>query len=158
MAVVAEELYSLLVPFGADRLIVPRACVAEVVRFTPTPASQQSETTSAWLRGMINWNNREIPVVSFEVFCGRDAPVPSSRTRVVVFHPLGTGADCPPYGMLSEGFPQMVKVNREVVDLDESYSPPEGVPLICRISMLKEQALIPDLEVIEQQVASSQVG
>ena len=29
-----EELYSLLIPLAEDRLIVPRACVAEVVRFT----------------------------------------------------------------------------------------------------------------------------
>jgi len=30
----AEELYSLLVPLADDRLIIPRACVAEVVRFS----------------------------------------------------------------------------------------------------------------------------
>ena len=29
-----QELYSLLVPLADDRLIVPRACVVEVVRFT----------------------------------------------------------------------------------------------------------------------------
>jgi hypothetical protein len=31
-----EELYSLLIPLSEDRLIVPRACVAEVVRFIVT--------------------------------------------------------------------------------------------------------------------------
>ena len=34
MSTEAEELYSLLVPLAGERLIVPRACVAEVVRYT----------------------------------------------------------------------------------------------------------------------------
>ena len=34
MSAESEELYSLLVPLSEDRLIVPRACVAEVVRFS----------------------------------------------------------------------------------------------------------------------------
>ena len=29
-----EDLYSLLVPLNGNRLIVPRACVAEVVRYS----------------------------------------------------------------------------------------------------------------------------
>jgi chemosensory pili system protein ChpC len=155
MAVVTEELFSLLIPFGPDRIIVPRACVAEVVRFNPQPTSTKSDRQPAeWLRGTTGWNNRQIPVISFEALCGREAPKPGGRTRVVVFHPLGGSGDCPPYGVLSEGFPQMVKVNREVVDLDESFIIPEGVPLICRISMLKEQALIPDLEAVERHLAA----
>ncbi len=40
MTAAAEELYSLLVPLSEDRLIVPRACVAEVVRFSK---SEQQE-------------------------------------------------------------------------------------------------------------------
>ena len=34
MSAATEELYSLLIPLADDRLIVPRACVAEVVRFS----------------------------------------------------------------------------------------------------------------------------
>jgi hypothetical protein len=48
----------------------------------------------------------------------------------------------------------MVKVNREVVVLDNAYKPPASAPILCRISMLKEQALIPDLEAIEQRIAA----
>ena len=36
MSAETEELYSLLVPLSEDRLIVPRACVAEVVRYSKT--------------------------------------------------------------------------------------------------------------------------
>jgi len=150
MAVVAEELYSLLVPLGQDRLIVPRNCIAEVVRYTAAPID---EPHAPWLWGMTHWGNQNIPVISFETLCGDKAPEPSGRTRVVVFHPLAA-AGCPPYGVLSEGFPQMVKLNREVVVLDESYHITDGAPLICQIIMLKERALIPDLAAVEQKIVA----
>jgi len=151
MSVVADELYSLLVPLGRDRLVVPRSCVAEVIRYM-APAAE--EPGDSWYRGKTKWNNRSIPVISFERMCDIEPPPASGRTRVVVFHPLGGVADCPPYGLLSEGFPQMVKVNREVVVLDETYTPSPDVPLICRINMLKEFAMVPDLEMIEQKLAA----
>ena len=34
MTAESDELYSLLVPLSEERLIVPRACVAEVVRYS----------------------------------------------------------------------------------------------------------------------------
>jgi len=40
MSAESEELYSLLVPLSEDRLIVPRACVAEVVRFSKADAQE----------------------------------------------------------------------------------------------------------------------
>jgi len=64
----------------------------------------------------------------------------------------------PKDGVLAEGFPQMVKVNREVVVLDSAYQIPPNAPILCRISMLKEQALIPDLEAIEQRIAAEIVA
>jgi len=151
MASIAEELYSLLVPLAADRLIVPRSCVAEVIRFS---AIGDDAPTEGWLRGMTKWNNLEIPVLCLESMYGREVPATSGRTRVVVFHPIGGNAGTHAYGVLSEGFPQMVKLNREVVVYDESYRVPEHAPYICRISMLKEYALIPDLELVEQRLAA----
>ena len=150
MGIVAEELYSLLIPLHAERLVVPRVCVAEVIRYHAPSGDDQP---SGWFRGMIKWNNKAIPVVSFEMLCGQPFSVTSGRTRLVVVNPLDT-VGCPHYGLLAEGFPQMVKVNREVVVLDSAYQVPPNAPILCRISMPKEQALIPDLEVIEQRIAA----
>jgi chemosensory pili system protein ChpC len=152
MAVIAEELYSLLVPLKSGRLIVPRSCVAEIIRF---PAQSAAADADNWLRGTAKWNNQDIPVVSFETLCGEAPSAASGRTRVVVFHPLGGADGCPHYGLLSEGFPQMIKLNREVVVLDDSYRVADGAPLICQISMLKDHALVPDLESVEQKIAAA---
>ena len=151
MAVVAEELYSLLVPLGQERLIVPRNCIAEVIRFATSPVN---EPHVPWLCGMTHWAERDIPVISFETLCGHKAPEPSGRTRVVVFRPLGGSPGCPHYGILSEGFPQMGKLSRAVVVLDQSYHVPEDAPLVCQIIMIKEHALIPDLEAVEAKIVA----
>lgn len=152
MAVIADELYSLLMPLDTERLVVPRSCVAEVVRYSNP---QDNGPEAGWLRGTIKWNNEEIPIVSFEAMCGQEYVAPSGRTRVVVFNPLSGTSQCPNYGILAEGFPQMVKINREVVILDEGYVAAAEAPVICQINMLKEHALIPDLELIEERIAAA---
>ncbi|MCP6726224.1 chemotaxis protein CheW, partial [Klebsiella pneumoniae] len=66
MAETVAEIYSLLVPLSHDRLLVPRSCVAEVIGFQPP-----SEMTGAppWYLGVVPWNGRSVPLVSFEGAC-----------------------------------------------------------------------------------------
>lgn len=146
MSAEAEELYSLLVPLADDRLILPRACVAEVVRFTqPKPQMGNKK----WMLGTINWNGRDLPVVAFEGTIGKDIPAPTSRTRVVVFYSSTGKIKTGHFGVLTQGFPQLVRVNREILKLDSTDGWPEGAPVLCRIKMINEYPLIPDLEALE---------
>ena len=96
-----------------------------------------------------------MPVVACEVLLGMQPPAPGGRTRVVIFNPLSGAGECPSYGLLAQGFPQMVRVNSEVVQLDPEYRAAEDAPVICRINMLSEQALIPDLEMLEARIAAA---
>ena len=68
MSATIEELYSLLVPLASERLIVPRACVAEVVRYSPAEPVKEAP---AWFLGHFPWNGRELPLISFEALLGR---------------------------------------------------------------------------------------
>jgi len=142
----AEELYSLLVPLSEDRLILPRACVAEVVRYTQP---QQQPGSEDWMLGTINWNGRELPVVAFEGTIGKDIPAPTGRTRVVVFYSSTGKIKTGYFGLLTQGFPQLVRVNREVLNLDSTDGWPEGAPVLCRVKMINEYPLVPDLEALE---------
>ncbi len=150
MSAQADELYSLLVPLSGDRLIVPRACVAEVVRFS---APEQEEGAHAWMLGNVSWNGRNLPVISFEGALGNDVPVATGRTRVVVFHAstgeLRTGY----FGILTQGFPQLVRVNKDVLKLEAKDGWPEEAPVLCRVRMINEFPLIPDLERLEAMLA-----
>ncbi len=155
MSAIAEELYSLLVPLDGDRLIVPRACVAEVVRFTKP---EHREGSAEWMLGSINWNGRELPVVAFEGLVGKPMPTVSGRTRIVVFHG-GTGkVQAGYFGVLTQGFPQLVRVNREVLRLDsKSDGWPTPAPVLCRVKMINEYPLIPHLENLESLIAEENI-
>lgn len=154
MTAETDELYSLLVPLTEDRLIVPRACVAEVVRFS---APEQEQGAHAWMLGTVNWNGRQLPVVSFEGLLGKEVPAVTGRTRIVVFYAgsgqLKTGF----FGVLTQGFPQLVRVNRDVLSLHTTEGWPENAPVLCRVKMINEFPLIPDLENLEGLLARESI-
>lgn len=146
----SEELYSLLIPLAEDRLIVPRACVAEVVRFGKSVVAQGGQT---WMVGAVNWNGRALPVVSFEGMIGKDIPAATGRTRVVVFYSTIAKVQGGHFGILTQGFPQLVRVNRQVLRLDSTDGWPDAAPVLCKVRMINEYPLIPDLEKIESMIA-----
>ena len=145
-----SEIYSLLVPLLDGRLIIPRSCVAEVVGFN-TP----SEIPGAppWYLGMFAWGSRQVPLISFEGMCGQTIPPLTGRTRVVVLFALGSQVEGGYYGMVSQGFPQLVRVNGDVVKHDPSRNFPERGPILCQVRMLNESPLIPDFECLEQMIS-----
>jgi chemosensory pili system protein ChpC len=145
-----DELYSLLVPLEGERLIVPRACVAEVIGYQ---APAEMTNAPPWYLGLVSWAGRSVPVVSFEGAFGQALPVVSTRTRIVVFHASGGKLQSGYFGMLTQGFPQLVRVNADVVRPDASRSFPERSPVICQVRMVNETPLIPDLQRLEQMIA-----
>ncbi len=146
----ADELYSLLVPLAGERLLVPRTCVAEVVRYSKP---EQEAGAHDWMLGTIGWNGRDLPVVSLEGTLGRDVPAATGRTRIVIFvastGQLKTGF----FGALTQGFPQLVRVNRDVLQFDSAQGWPKDAPILCRVRMINEFPLIPDLERLEAMLA-----
>ena len=155
MAAADEELYSLLVPLRDARLLVPRACVAEVVRYQPPVAVDGAPT---WLRGLVPWNDRRIPLVAFEELLGQTPGEPGGRTRIAVLQGITGRLDAGVFGVLTEGFPQLVRVNRDVLELEERHAWPDPGPVICQIRMINEHPLIPDLESIEAMLATALDG
>lgn len=144
------EIYSLLIPLADSRMLVPRACVAEVIGYqTPTPV----DSAPPWYLGMVNWNARNLPLVSFEGACGLPVPPASGRSRIVVFHALLGRLEAGYVAIVSQGFPQLVRVSSEVVRPDNSRSFPERMPVLCQVRMLNETPLVPDLERLELMVA-----
>ena len=144
------ELYSLLIPLVEDRLIVPRACVAEVIRFM---APDQEPGAHTWMLGNVEWNGRQLPTVSFEGVLGNELPEITSRSRVVVFHASTGQLKTGYFGVLTQGFPQLVRVNKEVLKLETTEGWPDDAPVLCRVKMINEFPLIPDLEKLEAMLA-----
>jgi chemosensory pili system protein ChpC len=145
-----NELYSLLVPLAQERLIVPRACVAEVVTWQ---APEKMAGAPPWYLGTIHWSGRPVPVISFEAVCGQSFPPPGSRTRIVIFVALSSQITSGYFGVITQGFPQLVRVNGDVVKPDLSRSFPDHGPVMCQVRMLNESPLIPDFECLERMIS-----
>ena len=147
---VSEEFYGLLVPLAEQRLIVPRSCVAEVIAWQePEPMAG----APSWYAGTILWNGRSVPVVSFEGALGQAIPQPGGRTRIVVLHCLGTRLQAGNFGILTQGFPQLVRLSPDVVKPDPTRSFADRSPVLCGIRMVNEAPLVPDLEYLENLIA-----
>ncbi len=150
MSDLRDELYSLLVPLAGERLIVPRVCVAEVISYqTPTDMNN----APPWYVGLVSWSGRNVPIVSFEGAFGQPLPTVSTRTRIVIFHAASGKLQAGYFGMLTQGFPQLVRVNADVVRPDPSRTFSERSPVICQIRMINETPLIPDLQRLEEMIA-----
>ncbi len=147
---VTEELYSLLAPLNAGRLIVPRSCIAEIIS---SSGIQPVGDAPPWLLGTVSWNARRVPVISFEAACHRDVPDTGRRSRIAVLGCLTDKLQAGYLGILTQGFPQLVRVNPDVLtlDADPEYSPDD--PVLCQLRMMNERPLIPDLERLEEMTA-----
>ncbi len=152
MSEAPRELYSLLIPLRRERLLVPRMCVAEVIAFAETKARADGERPD-WYLGTVEWNGRPLPVVSFDTGAADDTGGRRGRTRIVVFHAITDQLKRGYYGVLTQGFPQLVRVNPDVLTLDSEQAPPAHQPVLCRVRMINEYPLIPDVERIEAMLA-----
>ncbi len=148
-----EELYSLLIPLEGERLIVPRACVAEVVRFSQL---EQEPGTEDYMLGNLMWNGRSLPVASFEGSMGKDIPSITGRTRIVIFVASGGALNTGYFGVLTQGFPQLVRVNRDVLRFESDEGWPDESPVYCRVKMINEFPLIPNLDQLEGMLAANE--
>jgi chemosensory pili system protein ChpC len=144
------EVYCVLIPLADARLILPRSCVAEVVAHHAPVAMPGAP---AWYLGTVQWSGRSVPLVSFEGACGHPIPATSGRSRIVVMHCLGETLEGGYVAIVSQGFPQVVRVTPDVIRPDHSRVIPERWPAICQVRMMTEAPLVPDLERIESMVA-----
>lgn len=150
MAEDQDLLYSLLIPLVGRRLIVPRACVAEVIglgRF------RLREEGPEWLLGDVAWSDRVVPLVCFEAACGDDVPEIGGRSRAVILRSLTGRLGRGGMAMICQGLPQLVRLNEDVLSTDPDAPDFGDTPVISRVRMLNETPLVPDLERLEHRIA-----
>ena len=148
-----NELYSLLIPLRGERLLVPRICVAEVIAFADTPDRPEGDVPP-WFVGTVEWSGRRIPVITLDATPDQSSDKRRGRRRIVIFHALTPALSGRAYGMLTQGFPQLVRVNKDVLSADPDYSPPEDRPILCRVRMIHEYPVIPDFDKLEAMIAA----
>lgn len=145
-----DLLQSMLIPLVGRRLIVPRACVAEIIGLARFRLREQDP---AWLLGDVAWSDHVVPLVSFEATCGDPVPDIGGRSRAVILRSLTGQLGRGGLALLCQGLPQMVRVAEQVLQLDPDGGDLGDAPVHCRVRVVNETPLVPDLEKLEGWVA-----
>lgn len=144
-----QEVYSQLLPVDGGKLIVPRVSVAEVTGYV---RPRREENWPDWFVGMMNWSRQEIPLISFEGMCGREVPERRNRTRIAIVYGLVGRLQPNVFAIMTQGYPYLIRVNANVLSLDEGEAYADEGPFIARLRMANERPMVPDLERMENMI------
>lgn len=115
-----DAVHSLEIPTDTLPLLVPSACMAEVVSLTRLARVPHAPP---WLLGVLGWRLRPVPVVSYDVLAGGEVHSPGPRARVVVLYPLPGREPWEFVGLLASSEPQsrMIDGGQAGVAVQDSY-------------------------------------
>ena len=138
-----KTLASLLIPMQQKPLLVPQACVAEVVDYRrPVPSAGSAD----WHLGNIDWREQEIPLLSFERANHRRFADFSATARIAVINKTSDSSEIPFYALVIQGLPQAIEATEEeLVATEEPIGPAE----IAQVSLREMPAVIPNLPLVE---------
>jgi chemosensory pili system protein ChpC len=147
MSELASIIRGVLIQVEQARLLLPNATIAEVLSYAPPEPVAGSP---AWLLGRIRWRGWQLPLLSFPRFAGIADEEGGLGSKVVVLKALGGDPRRPYFAVLTQGFPRLVTVtDASLTRLDTADEPlPNGV--LARVRLKDEDAVIPDLEALEQ--------
>lgn len=136
----------LVVPLKGLLLLLPNTLVAEVTDYTE-PSSLPN--APEWLRGMMAWRGRSIPVMDILSVAGRGKDSQKAK-RAVVLNTLNGNAELPFIAISAHGIPRLVEVNGDMIQpvKEEDGAAVNGVA--CRVLLADHQVVIPDVDAIER--------
>lgn len=136
----------LLIPLHEKQLILPNVTVAEIIPYR-VPVNEGVD--SNWLLGTIEWRNVNIPIISYEALNGGAIPAVEGA-RLAVLNATSAKRDLPFYAILIQGIPKLTHIHEEdVVAVEAMRSGPFDE---MTVSLFGEQAMIPNLEMIENEL------
>jgi chemosensory pili system protein ChpC len=144
----ATEVSCVILPLRRKQLVLPTACVAEVLLWRePVPV----EDPPAWCTGTVDWHGAVVPVLDLEALGAAVQPTTDAaaiRGRcLAVINRTTPDAACPFYAVVVHGIPRLVLVAQ--MDLTaQSEASAEGELLAVRIGT--EALVIPDLAELER--------
>ncbi len=143
----SQLLTALLVSLTSDPVLVPNACVAEIV---PIPEVEPGRRRGrAWLLGQIDWRGVKVPLISLEGLCGWGVPPYSADTRIAVFYTVSGEGKVPYFAVIVQGIPRLVRLYPET--LSETASAQMTCPYMAQTASLEgNPVLLPNLLSIEQ--------
>ena len=152
MNAVVESVRSLWAPLDGINLLVPNVAIAEVINYQPLDMIQEG---AEWLLGVLRWREHNLPVVAMESLCGFGLPQSERGTRISIVNSVKPSSSLPFYAMVTAGIPRLFSADADA--LGESHLAARSLPdtVADCIQIGNEEALIPDLEIIQTLIENS---
>ncbi|MBB3048401.1 chemosensory pili system protein ChpC [Litorivivens lipolytica] len=144
----------LMLPIQRKNLLLPNVNVAE---FVPASVIEPLDSAPPWLLGMMEWRGQRVPLISFEQLNG-DAIDPTSRGsgQVAILNGISDREELKFYGIRCFGIPRQARIVKEDLKPDNEAQP--GRVELSQVELAGDPAVIPDLEIIEAQIARVLMG
>lgn len=135
---------SLLIPLSGGKLLVPNAVVAEIIahREPDVPHSQPE-----WLRGMLHWRGKDVPLVSLETLLGISAKGGKEKPRIVIFYGLQNADNLPFYAINTIGMPTTLLIKEDTL---ESPKKVKRAGILASVEIEGKSAWLPDFDYLEK--------
>ena len=138
-----EQIACLMIPMESATLLLPNEAVAEVVSDL---RPEKMPDLPDWCMGEVEWRGLRIPVVSYEQLSHGNEAIPTKDSRLIVLNSVKNDSKHAFYALLSQSAPRLIRAFKD--ELTEE-APGEGINK-HHVSVNVESAIIPDLEMIEE--------
>lgn len=142
---------ALLAPLQGMQLLLPNACVAEVVRGN---ALHEIEHAPSWLLGETEWRQRKIPLVHLETLLVLPDVKMDTSQPMLVCHSLNPQADYPFIGIMLDKMPHLLTVDLINLTGQPLETEFKRAPIQAKLMINDITAYIPDLPALERRLAA----
>jgi chemosensory pili system protein ChpC len=154
LAAPIPKVHCALAPLPEEPLLLPTNVIAEVIEYSQ-PA--QLTGTPQWLLGQIEWDKRQIPVLSFAaLISGKEPAEITSKDRIMVVKSLSDSARMPYLGIVISDIPSLVSVQME--ELVHTGDDNKSLGVFCHVKVQDKPAVIPDLDRLTHLVTHAAFG
>lgn len=142
-----NELSCVIIPTPEAQLLLPNVCVAEIM---PWRRIKTLADGPPWCMGLVGWRGQTVPVVHYAGFSNPASKAPASARCLVVMNRARTSQGPAFYAVAAVGLPRMVQL---VADDLQNAEVELGIADVMQVDVGTEQATIPNLAFIEEQLA-----
>lgn len=151
---VPREIRGVMIPITGARLLLPNATIAEVISYS-TP--EKIAGAPDWLLGRLQWRGWRLPLFSFTVLSGVPAVERVTNAKVAVLKTLGGNAQIPFIALLAQGFPRLTTIEPDLL-IPASHDGEHTTAVRAQVLVRNDQAIIPDLSLIESMLIQAQAA
>jgi chemosensory pili system protein ChpC len=139
-----DKVRSLWIPIREANLLLPNVAVAEISSYR-VPSRLQA--MPEWCLGTVKWQGEDIPVISIEAVCGLSQQSNPVFSRLMVVNSVRPDSPVPHYAIVTAGLPGLVQFAQDTAD---DVEPCANAGLKCIVRIGNEEAIIPDLDYLQE--------